>query len=78
MPDAQKIGTQSMMTQHADKSDGVQLYQDSYIEQFLSPYAEVLDDHDIPLMENERLLERINAHNLSMKRLWNKTLEKMT
>ncbi len=81
--DGQEILSQGVIPWHvnmpgetARQENRIQLYQDSYIEQFLNRYAEVLDDGDIPLMENERLLERINAHNLSMKQLLDKTLEK--
>lgn len=66
----------NMPGETARQENRIQLYQNSYIEQFLNRYAEVLDSGDIPLMENERLLERINAHNLSMKQLLDKTLEK--
>lgn len=81
--DEQEILSQGIMPQHvnmpgetARQENRIRFYQDSYLEQFLNRYAEVLGDGGIPLMENERLLERINEHNLSMKQLLDKTLEK--
>ncbi|MDE7323232.1 MAG: hypothetical protein K2N73_11040 [Lachnospiraceae bacterium] len=54
----------------------IPLYQGSYIEQFLNQHADILNSHDIPIMENERLLERINTHNINMKQLLENTTNK--